>query len=75
MGGDSDAAVSLSSQFDNELSYSNTANTLPAIHSSGPQQLGFLPPTILDQASGGPSEVINLLNTPVTNTTVFEVKP
>ena len=76
MGGDSDAIVPLTRQFNGNLAYSVTAagasqNTFPAIHSEGIATLGFLPPTILDQASGAPMQVVNLLNTPVTNSVVF----
>ena len=80
----SDAVVPLSSQFDGEQATYPVANPAVAvygIHSKGPEQLGFLPPTVLDQASCAgqtscaPTEVINLLNTPVSTTTVFEAKP
>jgi hypothetical protein len=47
----------------------------PAIHSKGIADLGFIPPTILDQASGAPTQVVNLLNTPVTNSVVFLGSP
>ena len=80
MGGDSDGIVPLSSQFNGNSAYSITTagasqNTFPAIHSQGIATLGFLPPTILDQASGAPTQVINLLNTPVTNSVVFLGSP
>jgi triacylglycerol esterase/lipase EstA (alpha/beta hydrolase family) len=75
-----DAIVSLASQFDNDLAYSVSTpgpgqNTFPAIHSPGANALGFLPPLIMDEASGAPAEVVNLLNTPVSNSAIFVVKP
>jgi hypothetical protein len=78
--GDSDGVVPLTSQFNGNLGYSVTTagasqNTFPAIHSKGIASLGFLPPTILDQASGAPTQVVNLLNTPVTNSVVFLGSP
>jgi hypothetical protein len=76
MGGDSDGVVPLDSQFDKEqATYSNSTNTKYGVHSAGAVQLGFLKPTVLDQASGVPEEVVSLLNTAVTNTAIFEVKP
>lgn len=36
---------------------------------------GFLPPKILDQGSRAPAKLMNLLDIPVSNTGVFEVKP
>jgi pimeloyl-ACP methyl ester carboxylesterase len=80
----SDAIVPLSSQFDGEQATYPVANPAAAVyglHSKGPVQLGFPPPTVLDQASCAgqtscaPTEVINLLNTPVSTATVFEIKP
>jgi hypothetical protein len=75
-----DAIVPLNSQFAGNLAYSITTtgasqNTFPAIHSQGIATLGFLPPTVLDQASGAPTQVVNLLNTPVTNSAVFLGSP
>jgi hypothetical protein len=77
-GGASDAVVPLQSQFDGDAAYfdANPANTkFGVVHSNGVVQLGFSPPTALDQAGQVPPQVIKLLNTPVSNTTVFEVKP
>lgn len=80
MQGDSDGIVPLARQFNGNLAYSVTTagasqNTFPAIHSQGIATLGFLPPTVLDQASGAPTQVVNLLNTPVTNSAVFLGSP
>lgn len=74
--GASDSVVPLSSQFDGESSY---AQSLPfsipyAVHTSAMERFGFGPPGELDQASGIPSDVLQLLNTPVSNS-VFETKP
>jgi pimeloyl-ACP methyl ester carboxylesterase len=74
-GDPSDGIVPLSSQFDGDLSYSNATNGFLAVHSKGARDLGFGGATILDQASLAPAEVINLLNTPVSNSTIFEEKP
>ena len=54
MGGASDGTVPLASQFDGNVSYSTSANTVVAVHSAGAESLGFTPPLILDQASGAP---------------------
>ena len=75
VGDPSDAIVPLSSQVDGELSYSSFTNTFIAVHSAGAEALGFGGPAILDRASQAPAEVINLLNTPVSNSAVFEEKP
>ncbi len=74
--GASDGVVPLSSAFDGNSSY---AQGLPfsiqnAIHNSPTKLLGFGPPSELDQASGVPADVLQLLNTPVSNS-VFEAKP
>ena len=74
--GASDGIVPLSSAFDGESSY---AQRLPfvitnAVHNSAAESLGFGPPGELDQASGIPTDVLQLLNTPVSNS-VFELKP
>jgi uncharacterized repeat protein (TIGR03803 family) len=74
LGTASDAIVPLASQFDGLLSYSTNANTFQAVHSPGAEALGFGAPTILDQASGGPAAVLMLLNTPVSNTAIYEEK-
>jgi triacylglycerol esterase/lipase EstA (alpha/beta hydrolase family) len=77
-GGASDAVVPLQSQFDGDAAYfdANPSNTkYGVVHSNGVVQLGFSPPTALDQAGNVPPQVVNLLNTPVSNTAVFEVKP
>ena len=76
IGGDSDGIVPLTSQFDGNLQYSITTsgasqNTFSAIHSGGAASLGFLPPTILQGASGAPTQVVNLLNTAVSTPSVF----
>lgn len=61
---DSDAVVPLTSQ-----SAGGWAFTYPnAIHSSGVKDLGFAGPTELDVQSGIPAKVIDLLNTPTTDT-------
>jgi hypothetical protein len=76
-GGASDAVVPIQSQFDGEAAYfdANPSNTkYGVVHSNGVVLLGFSPPTALDQAGNVPPQVINLLNTPVSNTAVFEVK-
>ena len=75
VGDPSDGIVPLSSQFDGDLSYSNATNGFLAVHSKGARDLGFGGATILDQASLAPAEVIKLLNTPVSNSAVFEEKP
>jgi pimeloyl-ACP methyl ester carboxylesterase len=65
---DSDAIVSLTSQFDG---LSGMGPPFTAVHSGGVQDLGFGGPNALEEASGVPDQVINLLNTPVTNTSTF----
>jgi pimeloyl-ACP methyl ester carboxylesterase len=79
MQGDSDGVVPLLSQFNGSLANSITSgpsqNTFPAIHSANTASLGFVRPSLLDEASGSPTEVVNLLNTPVTNSAVFLSNP
>jgi pimeloyl-ACP methyl ester carboxylesterase len=70
----SDAIVTLASQFDGKPQQSTSANTFPGVHSSGAETLGFRAPTVLDQASGAPAAVIQLLNTPVSDTSIFQLK-
>jgi hypothetical protein len=75
VGAASDAIVPLASQFDGQTAYSTSANTFPAVHSPGAEALGFGGPSILNQASGAPAEILRLLNTPVSSTAIFEEKP
>lgn len=76
-GGASDGIVPLTSQFDDEPQYvtANMKNIGNGIHGHGANKLGFPDPTFFDQASGVPSIVLSLLNTPVSNGTVYEAKP
>ena len=75
VGAASDAIVPWASQFDGQTAYSTGANTFQAVHSLGAEALGFGAPSILDQASSAPAEVLMLLNTPVSSTAIFEEKP
>ncbi|HUE10696.1 MAG TPA: hypothetical protein VMQ54_07145, partial [Steroidobacteraceae bacterium] len=75
VGAESDAIVPWASQFDGQTAYSTSANTFQAVHSLGAEALGFGAPSILDQASSAPAEVLILLNTPVSSTAIFEEKP
>jgi pimeloyl-ACP methyl ester carboxylesterase len=59
LGAQSDAIVPLSSQVNN----STSVTTIAAIHSPGTEELGFKPPSALDQSTTNPTTVINLLNT------------
>ena len=70
-GGDSDAIVSLDSQLDG---LAGTAFT-NAVHSAGTEVLGFGGPNVLEQASGVPQQVIDLLNIPVTDTSTYQALP
>ena len=80
--GASDGIVPIPSQFDGQpLSYPPLLAQLqpgipvrPAVHSSGTESLGFGPPAELDQSSLIPTDVIELLNTPV-SASIFERKP
>lgn len=75
--GESDGIVPYYSQFDFNTAYpnSNPANTFSAVHSTGTESLGFKPPSILDAASGVPIYIIVLLNTPVSNSNLYELVP
>jgi len=81
--GPNDGVVPLSSQFDGQgNSYPSVLASLSppiaianAVHSVGTESFGFAPPAELDQASGIPADVIQLLNTPVYNSIVFEPLP
>lgn len=64
-GEDNDAIVPLSSQVNGGAVIA--PNPFTATHSAGAEALGFGPPQVLDQDSGIPSRVIDLLNTPVTD--------
>ncbi len=81
MGGPSDAIVRVQSEFDGDDSYSNAANTFQGVvHGSGAEGLGFSPPSVLDYPTADPTAtagaaVVQLLNTPVSNTAIFEMKP
>jgi len=77
MGGESDGIVPFLSQFDNNSAYlsSNSSNTFYGVHSSGTESLGFLPPSVLDAVTDVPQGVVKLLNSPISNTAVFEVIP
>jgi pimeloyl-ACP methyl ester carboxylesterase len=59
VGSQSDAIVPLSSQNNNSIAFS----TIAAIHSPGTEDLGFKPPSALDQATTNPANAIELLNT------------
>ena len=70
-GGDSDAIVSLTSQLDGLAGTAFVA----AVHSEGTEVLGFGGPNVLEQASGVPQRVIDLLNIPVTDTSTYQALP
>jgi pimeloyl-ACP methyl ester carboxylesterase len=72
-GNDSDAIVGLNSEFDglSGSAISGMPSPVAAVHSAGVELLGFGGPDVLDGASGVPDLVIQLLNTPVTNTSTF----
>ena len=61
--GASDGVVPLSNQFDEETAYSsaNPSNSKNGVHSFSTENLGFSPPSVLDQKSGVPAQVIRLL--------------
>jgi hypothetical protein len=80
----SDAIVPLYSQVDFSPSYltQNPNNEVQqVVHSAGAETLGFLPPAVMDTAGCsssaicGPNQVLALLNTPVSNSSVYQVKP
>jgi pimeloyl-ACP methyl ester carboxylesterase len=67
----SDAIVSLPSQLDG---LSGTFFTATAVHSQGAEDLGFATPggpNVLDQNSGVPQQVIDMLNIPVTDNSTY----
>ena len=69
-GQDSDAIVPLTSQL-NGLQGSQ----FTAVHSRGAVRLGFGPPQELEEVTGIPDKVIELLNTPVTSSSFSLLPP
>jgi pimeloyl-ACP methyl ester carboxylesterase len=79
-GNDSDGIVSLSSQEDNPAgsptNYIPIASTFPGyVHGSGAIQLGLVGPQMLDPTAKVPPQVINLLNTSVTDPAFNLINP
>lgn len=68
-----DAIVSLNSQL-NGLSADTNSVFDGNLHSPGTETLGFIGPSVLDQGPV-PKQVINLLNTPVTNVVFHSLNP
>jgi pimeloyl-ACP methyl ester carboxylesterase len=70
VGAQSDAIVPLLSEVNGGSAFS----TVTAIHSPGVEQLGFLPPSALDEVTDNPSTAITLLNTWVKSSAYVELR-
>jgi hypothetical protein len=67
-----DALVPFVSELDGATDIEDAQIFSGLIHSPGTESLGFLGPTVLDDASGlVPNEVIGILNTPISDRAVF----
>jgi uncharacterized repeat protein (TIGR03803 family) len=66
-----DALVPFVSQLNGSTSTSDQQMFLGLIHSPGTKDLGFLGPSVLDEGGLVPNEVIGILNTPITDMSVF----
>jgi hypothetical protein len=74
-----DAIVGLSSQLNNLSAdpgqlFTNDGSGRGFVHSPGTERLGFLGPSVLDP-SAVPSQVINLLNTPISSQVFHLLNP
>jgi pimeloyl-ACP methyl ester carboxylesterase len=70
-GNDNDAIVSVNSQLNGGSGLQRSG----FVHSSGTTSLGFAPPSILDAAASTAEDVIQLLNTPVSDSSQFRTIP